>query len=65
MSVGIIPAKSLRQQDGGKQLMLRTVNDFITWFDGFVWGLPLIALIALRGVIAGETKSFIERHHFI
>ena len=25
----------------------------------------LIALIALRKVIAGETKSFIDRHHFI
>ena len=25
----------------------------------------LIALIALREVIAGETKSFIDRHHFI
>ena len=30
--------------------MFTQINNFITWFDGVVWGLPLIILILVTGI---------------
>ena len=44
--------KSLRQKDGGMNYgkFLDVLTHFITWFDGVVWGLPLIILILVTGI---------------
>ena len=31
--------------------MFTQINNFITWFDGVVWGLPLIILIPITGFL--------------
>ena len=33
-----------------KENMFTQINNFITWFDGVVWGLPLIILILITGL---------------
>ena len=43
--------------------MLKTANEFITWLDGFVWGLPLIILILATGIyLTGRLKLLQCRH---
>lgn len=43
--------KSLRQKDGGMNYgNFGRIDTFITWFDGVVWGLPLIILILVTGI---------------
>ena len=44
-------------------LMLKTVNEFITWFDGFVWGLPLIVLILATGIYLTLRLKFVQIQH--
>ena len=44
-------------------LMLKTVNEFITWFDGFVWGLPLIVLILATGIYLTLRLRFVQIQH--
>ena len=56
-------AKSLRQKDGGRQKMLRTANEFITWFDGLVWGLPLIILILATGIYLTARLKLLQCRH--
>ncbi len=39
--------------------MFTQINNFITWFDGVVWGLPLIILILFTGILVNRSvRSF-------
>jgi len=37
--------------------MSSQINDFITWFDGLIWGLPLIILIRAVGIYLSDNPS--------
>lgn len=43
--------------------MLRTANEFITWFDGLVWGLPLIILILATGIYLTARLKLLQCRH--
>ena len=60
--------KSLRQKDGGKiHIMLSEVfsaiDKFIEWFDGVVWGLPLIILILTTGIYLTVRLGLLQVRH--
>ena len=48
--------------------MFTQINNFITWFDGVVWGLPLIILILVTGFLLTVRlgfftgKDILEKH---
>ena len=39
------------------------MNDFITWFDGLVWGLPLIILILATGIYLTVRLNLLQCRH--
>ena len=41
-----------------KENMFTQINNFITWFDGVVWGLPLIILILITGFLLTVRLGF-------
>ena len=43
--------------------MLKSVNDFITGFDGLVWGLPLIILILATGIYLTVRLNLLQCRH--
>ena len=43
--------------------MLKSMNDFITWFDGLVWGLPLIILILATGIYLTVRLNLLQCRH--
>lgn len=43
--------------------MLQQINNFITWFDGVVWGLPLIILILATGIYLSIRLGFLQIRH--
>ncbi|MGN0400102.1 MAG: alanine/glycine:cation symporter family protein [Blautia sp.] len=43
--------------------MLQSINNFITWFDGVVWGLPLIILILCTGIYLTLSMGFLQVRH--
>ena len=43
--------------------MLEQINHFITWFDGVVWGLPLIILILITGFILTVRLGVLQVRH--
>ena len=43
--------------------MFKQINDFITWLDEAVWGLPLIILILLTGILLTTLLKFLQIKH--
>ena len=43
-----------------KENMFTQINNFITWFDGVVWGLPLIILILITGFLLTVRLGFLQ-----
>ena len=43
--------------------MFTQINNFITWFDGVVWGLPLIILILITGFLLTVRLGFLQVRH--
>ena len=43
--------------------MLTQINNFITWFDGVVWGLPLIILILITGILLTVRLGLLQVRH--
>ena len=43
--------------------MFKQINDFITWLDEAVWGLPLIILILLTGILLTTLLKFLQVRH--
>ncbi|MDO5410342.1 MAG: sodium:alanine symporter family protein [Lachnospiraceae bacterium] len=43
--------------------MLGAVNSFIKWFDGLVWGPPLIILILVTGIYLSVRLGFLQIRH--
>ncbi|MDD3361604.1 MAG: sodium:alanine symporter family protein [Hespellia sp.] len=43
--------------------MFTVINDFITWFDGVVWGLPLIILILATGIYLTIRLGLLQVRH--
>ncbi|MDD3403754.1 MAG: sodium:alanine symporter family protein [Hespellia sp.] len=43
--------------------MFTAINDFITWFDGFVWGIPLIVLILATGIYLTIRLGLLQIRH--
>lgn len=43
--------------------MFEQINQFITWFDGVVWGLPLIILIMLTGFYLTVRLGLLQVRH--
>jgi len=43
--------------------MLGQINSFITWFDGIVWGLPLIILVLLVGILFTFRTGLLQVRH--
>lgn len=43
--------------------MFKQINDFITWLDEAVWGLPLIILILLTGILLTTLLKFLQVKH--
>ena len=43
--------------------MLKSMHDFITWFDGLVWGLPLIILILATGIYLTVRLNLLQCRH--
>ena len=43
--------------------MLKAVNEFIVWLDGFVWGLPLIILILATGIYLTVRLNLLQCRH--
>ena len=43
--------------------MLQSIDKFITWFDGVVWGLPLIMLILCTGIYLTLSMGFLQVRH--
>ena len=39
------------------------INNFITWFDGVVWGLPLIILILITGFLLTVRLGVLQVRH--
>lgn len=43
--------------------MLEKIDSFITWFDGIVWGLPLIILVLLVGILMTARTGLLQVRH--
>ncbi len=43
--------------------MLEQVNSFINWFNGIVWGLPLIILVLLVGILLTIRTGLLQVRH--
>lgn len=43
--------------------IFKAINDFITWFDGVVWGLPLIILILTTGIFFTVRLGLLQMRH--
>ena len=43
--------------------MFTQINNFITWFDGVVWGLPLIILILFTGILLTARLGLLQLRH--
>lgn len=43
--------------------MLGQINSFISWFDGIVWGLPLIILVLLVGIMLTIRTGLLQVKH--
>jgi len=43
--------------------MLEQINSFISWFDGIVWGLPLIILVLLVGILLTIRTGLLQVRH--
>ena len=43
--------------------MFTQINNFITWFDGVVWGLPLIILILFTGILLTGRLGLLQVRH--
>ena len=43
--------------------MLEQINSFVTWFDGIVWGLPLIILVLLVGILMTVRTGLLQVRH--
>ena len=43
--------------------MFTQINNFITWFDGVVWGLPLIILILFTGFLLTARLGLLQVRH--
>ena len=43
--------------------MFQLLNQFITWFDGFVWGIPLIVLILATGIYLTVRLGLLQVKH--
>ena len=43
--------------------MFTQINNFITWFDGVVWGLPLIILILITGFLLTVRLGLLQVRH--
>ena len=43
--------------------MFTQINNFITWFDGVVWGLLLIILILITGFLLTVRLGFLQVRH--
>ena len=43
--------------------MFEQINNFITWFDGVVWGLPLIILILITGFLLTVRLGLLQIRH--
>ena len=43
--------------------MFTQINNFITWFDGVVWGLPLIILILFTGILLTARLGLLQVRH--
>lgn len=43
--------------------MLGQINSFITWFDGIVWGLPLICIVLLVGILLTIRTGLLQVRH--
>ncbi len=43
--------------------MLTSLNEFINWFDGIVWGLPLIIFILVIGLYLTIRLKVLQIHH--
>ena len=43
--------------------MFTQINNFITWFDGVVWGLPLIILIPFTGILLTARLGLLQVRH--
>lgn len=43
--------------------MFEQINSFITWFDGIVWGLPLIILVLLVGILMTVRTGLLQVRH--
>ena len=46
-----------------KENMFTQINNFITWFDGVVWGLPLIILILFTGILLTTRLGLLQVRH--
>ena len=43
--------------------MFTQINNFITWFDGVVWGLPLIILVLITGFLLTTRLGLLQVRH--
>lgn len=43
--------------------MFETINNFITWFDGVIWGWPLIILILATGIFLTVRLGLLQVRH--
>ncbi len=43
--------------------MLEQINSFISWFNGIVWGLPLIILVLLVGILLTIRTGLLQVRH--
>ena len=46
-----------------ERVMFTQINNFITWFDGVVWGLPLIILILFTGILLTARLGLLQLRH--
>lgn len=46
-----------------ERVMFTQINNFITWFDGVVWGLPLIILILFTGILLTTRLGLLQVRH--
>ena len=43
--------------------MFEQINSFISWFDGIIWGLPLICLVLFVGIIFTIRTGLLQVRH--
>ncbi len=46
-----------------ERVMFTQINNFITWLDGVVWGLPLIILILFTGILLTTRLGLLQVRH--